>query len=306
MKLACIVLAYHLPAQLARLIARLQHPDVHVYAHIDRRARIDPFHEAVAAGRSEVTWLRRHRSVWGSAGCVDATLEGLRAGFTDGCDYFVVISGQDLPLRRIDEILDFTEQNRDRCFIEHWPISASRHRFGGRDRTDFYAYTLLGRRELCIPRGEDVSFLGVKGRLLNELLRARTWFMPARRFPEYLSPFAGATWWNASRAGVAAILDFVERHPDYREYHEHTWVPEEIFFQSILAGTEFASAHEVVNDALRLYDWDDVRARTLRSEDVATLGASPKLFARKFDPDFDPGAVASALELSGPHHEAAQ
>ena len=50
-------------------------------------------------------------------------------------------------------------------------------------------------------------------------------------------------------------------HPDYRTYHQHTRVPEELFFHSILAGTDFA--YEVVNDCLRFNAWDGMRARVL-------------------------------------------
>ncbi len=115
-----------------------------------------------------------------------------------------------------------------------------RWRLGGRDRTDFYTYTVRGRRETCIPRGEDTSFLSRKGRLLNRILRLRSSLKPPRSFPSYARAFGGSQWWNLSRGAADYVLAFLDEHPDYRRYHEHTLAPDEIFFQSILVGTGFA------------------------------------------------------------------
>jgi hypothetical protein len=297
-RVAIIVLAYQLPDLASSLLASLRHPAVRLYLHVDSRTNANPFELSLAAaGLSEqVVFLPRHPSVWGSAQVVDAALEGLRAGLVDGCKYFLLISGQDLPLRPVEAIVSFAERAGETSFVEHWPIAHSRHRFQGRDRTDFYAFTVRGRRELCVPRSEDASFLSIKGRALNQALRVATLRRPRRGFPPYISPFAGATWWNISRPGAEYIVSFCDRHPDYRAYHEHTWVPEEIFFQSILCGTEYKDTFPVVSDNLRSYRWQGVRAEALRADDFDEIADSGKLFARKFDPRVDPVVIARILE----------
>ena len=118
---------------------------------------------------------------------VDASLDGLARGLAEGCDYFTLISGQD-SLQPIDEILDFAADAGPRSYVESFPLPTADWRFGGRDRTDFYTYDFLGRRETCIPRGEDVSFFNWKGRTLNRALRLRTAFLPPRHFPRYVRP----------------------------------------------------------------------------------------------------------------------
>ena len=189
MKLACIVLAHHLPKQLALLVSVLRHPQVQVYLHIDRTKSLAPFTRALAeAGVSEVVLLRRQESRWASPGVLDAALEGLVAGVADGCDYFITISGQDFPLKPMEEIVAFFERARSRSYISYWPVSEFPRRWRGRERIEFYTYTVRGRREVCIPRGEDVSFFNWRGRILNELLRVRTAFMPPRRHPAYVRP----------------------------------------------------------------------------------------------------------------------
>lgn len=292
MQLAIIILAYSWPAQLRQLVEALKHPCVSTYIHVDARVQIRPFRAALSG--LDVTMLPRRASVWGSAECVDAELDGLRLGVRDGCDYFALISGQDFPLRPAQELVTFFEAVGATSYLEYRPIADSVHRFGGRDRTDFYAYTVRGKRELCIPRGEDTSFLGLKGRLLNEGLRLRDAHR-SRSFPGCARPFMGSTWWNMSRPAAEYVLDFCADHPEYRAYHQHTWVPEEIFMQSILAGSGYQGS-ELVNDNLRFYRWDGMRAATLDESDVTVVMESGKLFARKFI-DAPPRLIARSAGL---------
>jgi len=287
MRLALVVLAHDKPAQVARLLGSLRHPRLSAYLHVDRRVAWDPFARALAdAGLADVTALPRHATAWASPQLVDAAIEGLARGAGDGCDYFLLVSGLDTPLRPVEEILDFAEQAGSRSYLEHFPLPDPRWRLGGRDRIEFYTYTLRGRRHTCIPRGEDSGHLNRRGRLLNRALRLRGLGKPARRFPAYARPFGGSQWWNLSRAAADHVLEFVERHPDYRRYHEHTLAPDEIFFQSALLGTGFAEGHEVVDDALRFIRWPEggSHPRPLGPQDLPAMRASGALFARKLDP----------------------
>ncbi|HEY8082594.1 MAG TPA: beta-1,6-N-acetylglucosaminyltransferase [Solirubrobacterales bacterium] len=300
MRLAIVVLAHDKPDQLARLLSALCHPQVRLYLHVDRRSELAPFTSAVAdAGVREVELLPRHPSAWGSADLVDAALEGLTQGVKDGCDYFALISGHDFPLRPVGEIHTFFEKAGLRSYLEHFPLPTPRWRFEGRDRTDFYTYTVLGRRETCIPRGEDTSFFNGKGRILNEMLRARSALRATRRFPSYARAFGGSQWWNLSRAAADCILEFVNEHPDYRHYHKYTLAPDELFFQSILLGTDFAAEHEIVNDTLRFMRWPEKEShpRVLTTADLPAMLESELLFGRKFDTTVDPAVLARLASL---------
>jgi len=284
MTLAIVVLAHDEPPLLAQLLAALRHPQVRLFLHLDRRAPLAPFAGALAdAGLDEVTLLPRHATAWASVELVDAALEGLRQAAADDCDYFLLISGRDAPLRPVEEIVAFAEAAGSRSYVEHFPLPDPRWRFEGRERTDFYTYTVRGLRETCIPRGEDTGFLSWKGRLLNQALRARSAFKGPRRFPPYARPFGGSQWWNLSRPAADFILGFLDAHPDYRRYHEHTLAPDELFFQSILLGTKFAAEHEVVDDCLRFMRWPEGEShpRLLTDEDLPAMEESEALFCRK-------------------------
>jgi hypothetical protein len=294
MRLAIVVLAHDEPDQLALLLSTLRHPRIRLYLHVDRRAPLAPFERALAdAGVDDATLLPRHATAWASVELVDAALAGLRRAVEDDCGYFLLISGRDFPLRPPREIVAFAEAAGTRSYVEHFPLPDPRWRFEGRERTDFYTYTLRGRRENCIPRGEDTSFLSWKGRLLNEALRARSALEGPRRFPGYARPFGGSQWWNLSRAAADHVLRFLGEHPDYRRYHEHTLAPDELFFQSILVGTGFADEHEVVDDCLRFMRWPpgESHPRALVAGDLPALAESGDLFCRKLDPGGEPSVL---------------
>lgn len=298
MRLAVIVLAHSAPAQLALLLSTLRHPEVRVYLHVDRGADLAPFlAEFDAAGVSDVALLPRFRSRWGGIEVVDATLAGLARGVADRCDYFLLLSGQDCLLWPVERIVSFFGETPDRNYVEAFSLPDSRWAYDGRLRTDFYSYTILGRRETCIPAGVPAS-LSRRGRVLNTLLRVRGMLKPPRHFPAYVRPFGGAQWWNLSRSAAEFVLAFVREHADYRAYHEHTLLPDELFFQSILMGSPFCSAHEIVNDALRFMIWAPGAShpRALGPEDLPQMRASQKPFARKLDSPSASAIVHSLMD----------
>jgi hypothetical protein len=94
-----------------------------------------------------------------------------------------------------------------------------------------------------------------------------------------------------SRECVASVLAFVERHPDFVEFHRHTLLPDEVFFQSLVMGGENAHLHgRVTGENLHAIRWAPAgrSPEALRFEHLAELQASPKLFGRKFDPVVEP------------------
>jgi hypothetical protein len=289
-KVACLILAHQRPHQLARLLHVLDHPRLRLYLHIDRRARMSDFQRTLdMADAPAPALLERRRTRWGGAEVVDVVLEGLERGLAEGCDYFLLVSGQDFPLQSPESLIGLLAEAPDRTYMAHWGLPTERWRFGGRDRLEFYAHNILGRRETCIPTGEDVGRLSRRGRALNGALRLLDARKPPRAFPGYLRPYGGWSWWNMSGAAARYVVEFVRDHPGYRRYHEFTLSADEIFFHSILCGTSFAQTHEVLNDSLRFTIWSPGSSHpdVLTSDKLPQLLGSEMLFARKFDEELD-------------------
>ena len=191
-------------------------------------------------------------------------------------------AGRTFPCGRSRGFSNSSRSAPERSYLSFFPLPDPRWQYDGRLRTECYSYTVFGRRETCVPPGFSVRF-SAKGRLLNSVLRLRSAFKPPRTFPSCARAFGGSSWWNLSRAAAEYVLHFVEQHPDYRAYHEHSLCPDEIFFQSILLGTEYADSHEIVNDELRYLEWVEGAShpRDLSVADVPGMLESGKPFARK-------------------------
>lgn len=300
-KLGVVVLAHQRPEQLAALLESLRHSQVTIYLHVDGAADVGPFRTRLAgAAIGELVWLRRHRSRWGTLGIVDAELEGISQALGDDCSYVMVISGEDFPLRPASEIVEFTEANQERSYVETYELPYEAWPLQGRQRTDFYTCAVGRSLYTCIPWGEDTSTLRPARKALNWALRLRFMFKPRRQFPSYVRPFGGQQWLNLSSAAASHVLSFVSAHPDYRSYHAYTACPDEMLIQSILLGTGFSDDHEVVSDDLRFVMWTGGdHPKTLASEDLPAMLESNDLFARKVAADADPTLFAALRERTG-------
>jgi hypothetical protein len=133
-------------------------------------------------------------------------------------------------------------------------------------------------------------------RWYSERLAYRTRMIPLplpgrRRLPLGMTPYGGSAFWCLAREALAYVHRFVREHPDVAEFFEHTKIPDELFFQTVLMNSPLAPT--IVNDDLHYVDWSGGGAHpaTLTAEDFDKLRSSGKLFARKFDPGADPAIL---------------
>jgi hypothetical protein len=174
-KLGWIVLAHDQPAQVARLLSRLAAGGDTVFLHIDARSDAGPF---VAATRDipGVRLLPRFESRWGGYGLVAAALAGIEAALTVEADYLLLVSGQDYPVKPVDDFRSFLAANVGTVFMKSYEIPNPQWHVagGGLSRFDRRHYRLLGRTVTLPNRW--------------------TPFVPARELPFGLTPFSGSQW----------------------------------------------------------------------------------------------------------------
>jgi hypothetical protein len=271
MRIAHLILAHKGPAQLARLLTALAHPDVDCFVHIDQKTDPTPF--KFMRGWPGVFFPPTSLSVtWGGYSLTKVVLECAREILAHAPDYaFInVLSAQDYPLRPAAEVLAFLRQHRGQSFIECEPAGSAWWQANQRRVTRYYL--------------TDFQFSGryAVQRALNTLL-------PARRFP-LLGPLHGGPmggWYTLSRAAAEYVVGFVDGHARLRRFARLTWGSDEFLVPTILLNSPLAAS--IHNDNLRYIDWSGggFSPKTLTSGDFAALQASPKLWARKFDIDVD-------------------
>ncbi len=267
-RIAYVISAYRLPAQLVRLVRRLAAPGVTFAVHVDRKTRRSVVDEMVAGtGALDVTFLPRHVSHWGGFGHVRTSLKGIDHLYRTGVefDYAVLLTGQDYPLRSAASIAERLGGSGGSSFMNWWALPyAPWGERGGLERFEDWHWVTYDRKHIALP------------------LR--------RRLPHGFAPFGGGAYWCFARPLVDYVQRFVTTSRDYVRFFEHVLIPDELFFQTLIMNSPLRDS--VVNDNLRYLDWSREPApAVLGVGDVDRMLGSDKLFARKFDETVDPDVL---------------
>ncbi len=293
MKIVYIVATHKLPDQLTRLVKKLDTETAHFLIHVDSRTD-DTTYDRMVAGVSHldnVVFLERNACYWGDFGIVEATLKGIDEALRRGIDfdYVVLLSGQDYPIKSNEYIDDFLTANNGKEFMDYFPIPVGPgHRWecerGGLERIESWHFRLFGRRLYTGRREFDYS------PLLTLLWKPITRFAPRRKFLPGVKPYGGSQFWTITKACTEYVHEFVKTNKAFVDHFKYSYIPDEIFFQTIIMNSPFRE--NVVNDNSRCIDWSRPGPTghppwIWRKEDIDALARSPGLFARKFDSDVD-------------------
>jgi hypothetical protein len=153
----------------------------------------------------------------------------------------------------------------------------------GLDRIKCYSYTIFGKKVTYFSKGMRTSF-NIKGKIINKLLGLYHVFIKTRKHPESVEPHYGIDWWVLSNSAANYILDFVDKNPKYHTFHKHTRHTSEIYFPSILAGTNYKG--KVVNKSIHYMQWSKVNSAhpvVLNENDFENVSKTEAFFARKFE-----------------------
>ena len=263
MRLAHLILAYHQPVQLERLVKRLVSGNADIYIQLDIKTNMDAFQHL--ASLQNVQFVKNRVNVtWGLYSMVEATIQGYQQILQSGVSYTHInlISGQDYPLKDAKTIEDFFFANPDKSFMkfkpifEEWPESIRRI-----TKYDLGDYQFPLRYQL-------------QG-ILNKI-------MPDRKMPEGMKPYGFSQWMTITSDAAAYIVEYLDSHWKAKHFFKMTFCVDELIFQTILLNSPFKDA--IINDHLRVIKFikGTYRPRTLLISDAEMLVSSGKFFARKF------------------------
>lgn len=108
-----------------------------------------------------------------------------------------------------------------------------------------------------------------------------------RKIPYGLQPWGGSGYWTLCREHADYVAQFIRSHPKFVRFFRRGYVPDEIFFQTILLNSPYKT--DIVNDDIRNIDWSDPREtlKVLLKDDWKKLEKCKDLLARKFDVNRD-------------------
>ncbi len=280
MKVALLIHAHINPEQVARLVSRLQHPDVDIYINVDAKVDISEFKNSV---HGAVFLTKRVEVRWGRFSQVQQILNSFEEISDKGTDYshILFISGLDYPVKPIDEIVSFLKQNPDKSFIDHRLLGDDSWSKLMKKRYEYWYFlpeTDLRSRELVKKVLEKVGF--------------------KRKYP-FPNVYYGSCWFCLTMEAVKYLLDFTKQNPQIVDFFAHSGCSDELYIQSVLADSPLKN--KLVNEIFRYIDWSDKgkSPKTLILDDFDKVSQSNVWFARKLDINVDTELFGKLDQLIG-------
>ena len=244
-----------------------------VVIHVDKfvpRRTYDAF-VASLADLPDVRFSSRFRCEWGTWGIVEATqaaAELMLANYRD-LQHVYLASGSCLPLRPVNELIDYLEARPQTDFIESATTSEVPWTVGGLDAERF---TL--RFPVSWKKNRHLFDFCVK---VQRTLRLK------RKMPNGIIPHMGSQWWCLSRRTLTAILQDPER-PTYDRFFRQVWIPDESYFQTL--ARQYSSNIESRSLTLSKFDFQG-KPHIFYDDHLQLLRRSDCFVARKIWPFAD-------------------
>jgi hypothetical protein len=296
--IAAIILAHQNPSQLAKLVASLQHSKVHVLIHLDAKANLNEFQRHLA-GLSYHMLNPRHDISWGGFEMVRSTLEALKIASQRNADYshLALLSGSCMPLVASQQLVDFFDANPNTAFIDSMSIdripdgkdrhSLRWHRFGNGQ------FDLIALPYKQTPYGKSLKVLlqfFIKlclKRKFNSLRLIKNAFKKSPELNHEINIKFGSQWWVLTSESVLNILIFLENNPEYLEHFQHSKIPDESFFQTLVPFLVRKGMNTSIKATLTYTSWSTNAPSpewldAMTSYERESLANRGYLFARKF------------------------
>lgn len=246
------------------MFSAIYHPDNYYLIHLDKKAdpELSVEVKTFLADYPNAYLLESSNVVWGGYSMVQAELNGMNYMLSVHADwdFFINLSGQDLPLHSQQYIQEYLSQHKGQNFIK-------------------VADQLLERPDTMnrIENHYTEDDIGLK-----ELTHKRA-YMPG------ITPYIGGQWMILTRDSCQFLCNSNEVEK-FEDYYANTLIADESFFQTVLMNTSYKGT--IVNDDKRAIIWipdGDIKLRpkTFTIKDMAFLMDSKCLFARKFDDQVD-------------------
>ncbi len=241
-----------------------------IVIHVDQRVKAKAF-KAFERALSDVPNLRfskRHSCEWGTWSLVEAsqTASELLLKTFPKVRHVYLASGSCLPLRPVQELIDYLAARPNVDFIESATTEDVPWAVGGLDRERF---------TLRFPfswRKHRILFDGYVN--LQRRLKVK------RKVPKGLVPHLGSQWWCLTRKTLSTILEDPDRK-EFETYFKRVWIPDEAYYQTLVR--YYSSTIESRSLTLSKFDFQG-KPHTFYDDHLQLLRRSDCFVARKIWP----------------------
>ena len=285
MRFAYLIIAHDSMEQLKLLLRLLDHCENDIYLHIDKKSDIQESECIKCVNKARMHTYKLYPVYHADLSQTECQLFLLREAVKEQHDYYHLISGHDLPIKRHSEILAFFEANKGKQFI-HFESDD----FCPKDACTYYHFF-----HGWIKRHPKSAFFGLAVKLERNLIQLQRKLHVKRKL------YCGANWFSITHELAEeycrhheALLKKVRWTISSDEYVLQT------FYKTMAAGSYdlFAKtkAPEDYGGTARLIDWKRGNPYVWRMSDYEELMNSDRMFARKFNWDTDAEIIRKIVE----------
>ena len=276
MRFAYLIMAHDSMEQLKILLHLLDHEENDIYLHIDKKSDMQEAECSACVSRARIHTYKQYAVYHADITQTECQLFLLREAVKQKHDYYHLISGHDLPIKKHSEIVAFFEANRGKQFI-HFESDD----FCPKEACIYY-HMLYG----WMKKHPGGILNRVAWRMESSLLRLQKRFHVRRRL------YCGANWFSITHELAEEycrcykkMLRKVRWTISSDEYILQT------FYRTMATGSYELYAYtacpaDYVSSA-RLIDWSRGNPYVWRLTDYEELIHSDRMFARKFNWDTD-------------------
>lgn len=270
MKQAFLIIAHNEYQILNLLIKLLDHKQSDIYILIDKKSQLP---QNITVKYSNLFFLSNRVDIrWGDISQIKAELLLFQEAFNKGPYlYYHLLSGVDLPIKPIDYIISFFQENNGKEFVgytnnNNWKERVYRYHFF----TKYYRET-KGIKALIIHKLRHYL-----ENIINTLVKRK-------RNKIY---YKGCNWCSITNNFCKYLL---LTNKDILKEYKYTKCCDEIFIQTVLQYSPYKqNIYSMIDEyegCMRLIDWDRGNPYVWGKDlnDFEIIKSSNKLFARKFN-----------------------
>ena len=283
LKVAFLVQCHKNPNQVNHLVdSLLKVTNIDVFIHVDQKS--EKIRSQIKSN-SFVHILPKKKCVnvkWGEISQCIATLNLIEEALKyDKFDFYILISGQDYLIKKVDTLIDFLYEHKNEGFMEFVPEeNEGYYHFDKRNDLYYPAWMINKKFYVRVLRKLYVTFTGI-----HKTLK----IFSRKRYFDHM--YYGSSWWCLPEDSIKVIFQYCQEHPKLLEYFKHSICPDESLFQTLIKNL---CSEVVINDNLTYVDWSEGGSspKNLDFDDLdSILKMKDKFFARKFDEDLNPGIL---------------
>ncbi len=120
-KHAYLIMAHTKFEQVIRLLKLIDNPLNDIYLHIDKKVKnTDALYKKFRSviKQSNIYFVKQHKVSWGGYSQIETEMELLKEAVQNNYEYYHLLSGADLPLKKQEEIHAFFDKNKGKEFVQ--------------------------------------------------------------------------------------------------------------------------------------------------------------------------------------------